>query len=380
MTVFCGFGDLIKITEILKSYNVRRVLAVTGKKSFHESGGKVILDDCLKDYSVTFFSDFEVNPKLLDAQRGVELAKENDVEALVCIGGGSVLDMGKLIKALYSNSTQAVRLATGDIKVIDPNLPLVAIPTTAGSGSESTHFAVVYVEGKKYSLADACLIPNDIILDGALVLSATRYQKACNVLDALSQSIESAWAVGASDRSREISFLALKMCIANFDRYVNCETDILAAQGMIEASNLAGQAINISKTTAAHAWSYGFTTHFGTPHGHAVWLTLPAIFEIHARAMKDDMRSNMDLALLRAVIEKLMHILGIVDVESIAPFFDRLLRSIGIDGDINMVVAPSDNVRMELSTLVNVERLKNNPIKFSPEDVSVIFKMRTSIA
>ena len=375
MTTYSGSGELNKLSDIVTSYSAHRVLVVTGGKSFQACGAKAILSECLKGYHVTYFSDFEVNPRLIDAQRGVKLAIENTIELIISIGGGSVLDMGKLIKALYSNPEEAIKLAKGVTDVIDPNIPLVAIPTTAGSGSESTHFAVVYVGNEKYSLADNCLLPNDIILDGNLTVSATKYQKACNVLDALSQSIESAWAVGSTSKSLLMSYEALELCVKNFSDYVNSTDNPIAAQAMITASNLAGQAINITKTTSAHAWSYGLTKRYGVPHGHAVWATLPKIFEIHATSHADlisDPRGPKNLA---TVIATLMDILNISSKEDIGVHFTNMLASIDIKADIAVDFRIPEKARLALSSDVNQERMDNNPVMFRQSDIHKIFKL-----
>jgi len=375
MTAYSGIGELNKLGDIVTSYSANRVLVVTGGKSFQACGAKAILSECLKGYHVTYFSDFEVNPRLIDAQRGVNLAIENTIELIIAVGGGSVLDMGKLIKALYSTPDEAINLAKGVTEVIDPNIPLVAIPTTAGSGSESTHFAVVYVGDEKYSLADNCLLPNDIILDGNLTVSATKYQKACNVLDALSQSIESAWAVGSTSKSLLMSYEALELCVKNFSDYVNSIDNPVAAQAMIKASNLAGQAINITKTTSAHAWSYGLTKKYGVPHGHAVWATLPKIFEIHATSHADlisDPRGPKNLA---TVIATLMDILNISSKEDIGVHFTNMLASIDIKADIAVDFGIPKKARLALSSDVNQERMGNNPVMFRQSDIDKIFKL-----
>ena len=154
---------------------------------------------------------FSINPKLNDAIRGCKIARENNVDFIIAVGGGSVLDIAKLIKALFRACDYELETAIGQDKVIDPEIPIIAIPTTAGSGSEATHFAVVYVGEDKYSLASECLKPDAVILDGSLVTSGNKYLKICNGLDAMAQAIESYWAVGATDESRHYARSALKL-------------------------------------------------------------------------------------------------------------------------------------------------------------------------
>ena len=375
MTIHSGVGELSKLGDIITKYDAHRVLVVTGGTSFEACGARAILSERLKGYHVTYFSDFEVNPRLVDAQRGVKLAIENCIDIIISVGGGSVLDMAKLIKALYSTPSEAINLAKGVAEVIDPKLPLLAIPTTAGSGSESTHFAVVYIGNEKYSLANNCLLPDDVILDASLVLSATKYQKACNVLDAISQSIESAWAVGSTTESLLISYKALELCVTSFSDYVNSEDNVIAAQDMIQASNLAGQAINITKTTSPHAWSYSLTKKYGVPHGHAVWVTLPKIFEIHATSHPDVVSDSIGPKKLATVMQRLMDILNIPEKKDIETCFRGMLHSIDIKANIKSDFGISKEERAALSRDINHERMLNNPVKFSVSAIEEIFKL-----
>lgn len=379
MTIYTDIGSLSKLGEIIKSFGVHRVLVVTGRKSFQDCGAKAVLNDCLQGYQVTYFSDFEVNPRLIDAKRGTDLAIENTIELIISIGGGSVLDMGKLIKAFYSESEYHAEIAKGTRRVINPNIPIIAVPTTAGSGSESTHFAVVYIEERKYSLADSCLLPDVVILDGDLVSSASRYQKACNVLDAMSQSIESAWAVGSTPRSQELAFSALELCMSNFEKYVNETNDGSVSQAMIAASNMAGQAINISKTTAAHAWSYGFSSYHGISHGHAVWMTLPAIFDIHDRLDNEELNEARGKLYLQETMRKLKRTMGINADEENSEYFMRMLSSIGIKANMKNDLKLTLEQRTVLAEGVNHERMKNNPVSFSDHDVSQIFGLSQKV-
>ena len=94
-----GLGSIHRIKEILKKINSKKILLVTGRDSYSSSGAKVVIDDCLKGLKVTHFYDFETNPKLEDAKKGAILAKDNNIDVIISIGGGSVLDIAKLIKA-----------------------------------------------------------------------------------------------------------------------------------------------------------------------------------------------------------------------------------------------------------------------------------------
>lgn len=252
---------------------------------------------------------------------------------------------------------------------------MVLIPTTAGSGSEATHFAVVYIGLDKYSLASQQLLPNAVILDGSLIASATPYQKACNGLDALAQAIESAWASGSTEKSREDSFRAVTLCAKYLKEVLTPNADVEALQGMMEASNLAGKAINISKTTAAHAWSYAITSHYGVPHGHAVWLTLPRIFEMHATAITDDVTDPRGKIHLQAVMHRLMNLLGIKSATGSTSNLESYLNDINVEINISNIGADTREKRQFLSRQINMQRMSNNPVRLNDRQIEYIFQI-----
>jgi alcohol dehydrogenase len=373
--IITGIGTLSQLSDIRAEFKAKKVMLVSGKTSYSASGAKSIVDAALKDDTVVRFSDFDVNPKIEDAERGVALAIEAGVDLIVGVGGGSVMDMAKLIKAFYSAPDKTKELARGELAMVDPDIPIILVPTTAGSGSEATHFAVVYIGLDKYSLASQLLLPDAVILDGSLIASATHYQKACNGLDALAQAIESAWAAGSTKQSREYSFGAVSLCAKYLKDVLVSDAGDNALQGMMEASNLAGKAINISKTTAAHAWSYAITSHHNVPHGHAVWLTLPSIFEMHATASPNDVTDPRGTAHHYGIMKRLMNIWGISAATDSAQHLKSYLREINVESDISNMGAATTDKREFLSKQVNMQRMSNNPVALSETNIKHIFQL-----
>ena len=259
----------------------------------------------------------------------------------------------------------------------DPGIPLIAVPTTAGSGSEATHFAVVNIGYDKYSLASQLLLPDIAVLDGNLIDTCSPYQKACNGLDALAQSIESAWAAGSTEQSRGYAFEAVELCVKNLKSVVGGggDTNPLTLQGMSNAAYRAGNAINISKTTAAHAWSYGITNHHGIPHGHAVWLTLPKIFKIHATADTEQVSDARGLKHLQEIMHKLMKSLNIEVAEQADTILENFMISLGVPHNFTMIGADTAEQRAFLAKQANMERMSNNPVSFTDRDISEIFSL-----
>ena len=371
--VLSFFGSLAQISKIRGEFNAKTIMLVTGKTSYVESGAKRIVDIALQYDTVVHFNDFDMNPKIEDAERGVALAVLCGVELIIAIGGGSVLDMAKLIKAFYSAPEKSKELSKGELAVTDANLPMIFVPTTAGSGSEMTNFSVVYIGHDKYSLISEHLLPNAVILDGSLITSASRYQLVCSGLDAFAQAIESSWAVGSTKQSREYAFDALALCMKHFQNVLEQNADEDALQGMMEASSLAGRAINISKTTSAHAWSYAITTHYGVPHGHAVWLTLPKIFEIHATASNDLLIDPRGIQHLRGIMLSLMDTLGIKSVAESAKHLRLYIENLSIESELREIGADTNMKRAFLSKQVNVQRMLNNPVAFKEQHIHYVF-------
>lgn len=373
MHLISGIGSLVNLNKILQARKLERVLLVTGKESYSACGAQKVIDRLLGGFEVERFSDFSVNPKIGDAIKGAKRANRQSSQVIVAVGGGSVLDMAKLIKGIMPSTEFAEEVATGKLAMSENTVPIVAIPTTAGSGSEETHFAVVYVEGQKYSLADNSLKPDYVILDGMLCGSAGSYQRACNVLDATSQAIESAWSVGSTAASFETAVEALGMCRAYGAKFVKSNQDLDLAQNMLMAANKAGKAINITKTTAAHAWSYGFTAKYGLAHGHAVWMTLPRIFALHIES-GNRIRDTRGEGHLERVMRILCETLKITEPRNAELFLNDWLShlDINIDKTWEGIVEPGD--REVLAQGVNLERMMNNPVIYSHQQIEWVFR------
>ena len=221
------------------------------------------------------FNQFTPNPLYEDVVKGVDVFRNNQCDAIIAIGGGSSIDVAKCIK-LYSSMEDAKVYLDQEYKEND--VTLIAIPTTSGTGSESTRYAVIYYEGKKQSVTHDSIVPKYAILDYRNLVTLPLYQKKCTMLDAMCQSIESWWSVNATEESREYSRQALNTLMYNMKDYLANKDDGNAQ--MLEASNYAGKAINITQTTAAHAMSYKLTSLYGIPHGRAVFMCLPFIWKL----------------------------------------------------------------------------------------------------
>ncbi len=354
--------DTVKqIVSFINKAKYNRILLVTGKNSFVNTGlsKKFEKIDCFDSF--VQFNDFSENPKIEDLKKGINIFNKNRCEAIIAVGGGSVLDMGKLIaffnKIEEGDINSLVEFSKNEVR----KTPLACIPTTAGSGAEATHFAVMYSNGIKYSISNTSLYPDKIILDHTLSMKCSSRQKAISGLDALSQGIESFWAKNATKESKDFAIKSIKLIWENLaDSVLN--NSLSAHKKVFEGSHLAGKAINISKTTAPHAISYFFTQKHNIKHGHAVFLTLGKIYYLNrciALKSKDSKYGEIFLIL--------DGILGIENnpEEAFKNFLDEIkveidLKKLGID-----IKQEIDQIKLE----VNKERFKNNPFSLDIDEI-----------
>ena len=153
--------------------DAKSILLLHGHKSYLSCGAKKLVDELTDDVKIVEYQDFTENPKKEDVDLGVTLYQQCHPDMIIAIGGGSVIDMAKLIR-YYSQSKAS----------------LLAIPTTAGTGAESTQFAVCYIDGVKHSISDASIRPDRVLLYPPFTLSNNLYLTACTGFDALAQAIE----------------------------------------------------------------------------------------------------------------------------------------------------------------------------------------------
>jgi alcohol dehydrogenase class IV len=245
-------------------------------------------------------------------------------------------------------------------------LPMVAVPTTAGSGSEATHFAVVYRDGIKSSIADDRIFPDTVILDPSLLTTLPPYQRRVGALDALCQAIESIWSRGASAESRELAQAAIRQLLDSLPTFLAGNSPRNSLAGMLRAANLAGRAINLSKTTLPHAMSYGLTTSLGISHGHAVALLTEPIWRLHADRAKDhSFDGAADLS--RSLLE-IAHAFGAASTDGAIRRFHDLLSAMELP-----TPAHDQAILADLVSGINPDRMANNPVAFGTTALRSIY-------
>ncbi len=297
------------------------------------------------------FGGFSSNPKYEEVCAGVELLHREQCGSVLAVGGGSAIDVAKCIK-LYCRMDPARNYL--EQEPTDSGVPLAAIPTTAGTGSESTRFAVIYYRGVKQSVTHDSILPDWAVLEPSVLEGLPLYQKKCTMLDALCQGIESWWSVNSTAESMDYARRAVTAIRENWRAYI-IEADRTAAADIMQAANYAGQAINITQTTAPHAMSYKLTSLYGLPHGHAAAVCLPEVWQ-YMLSHVENCVDRRGAAHLRDVFDGIAAALGCESPSAAVSWFRGLLA------EMEMKYPHGTDRLDELAASVNPVRLKNSPV------------------
>ena len=358
-----GKDSVRKIGETLKHLSVSKYMLVCDS-----SFPFLKIDDIIDSFGIPYvkFDGFTPNPLYEDVCKGVEKFNSEKCEAIVAIGGGSTLDVAKCIKLYCKMKPDKLYL---EQEYCDTGIPIIAAPTTAGTGSESTRCAVIYYGGQKQSVAHESIVPNYAVLESSFLSTLPLYQKKCTMLDAFCQAIESMWSVNSTNESKEYSHNAIRLILRYCKEYLNDNT-AKAAEKIMLAANYAGRAINITQTTAAHAMSYKLTSLYNLPHGHAVALCLPEVWSYmndHTEKCIDPRGSEY----LRAVFAEIFTLMALTSVEEAVEWLRSFLSELDI---LPPKAGERENELNILTASVNPVRLKNNPVELDSETLRNLYE------
>lgn len=358
--------DYIELIDWLKENDCKTVLLVCGDSiRYMES-----LNQALKsaeNIGVEFirFKDFQSNPQYESVVKGVELFRIQHCDSIISVGGGSAMDVAKCIKAYANMSGNGDNGEYLTREIVQNDIPFLTIPTTAGTGSEATRYAVIYFEGKKQSVTSESIIPQTVMMNAQVLIRLPMYQRKSTMMDALCHAIESFWSVNSTDESKEYSRKAIQYILAYKDGYLQNTKEGNA--GMLMAAHTAGKAINITQTTAGHAMCYKLTSLFGCAHGHAAILCDRVLYSwmIGNVGRCIDPRGQEYLA---HILDEIGQVLDCVNAEKGAEKLQQIFLSLGLE-----VPEASDAQFRELTISVNPVRLNNHPIELDDAAINELY-------
>ena len=255
-------------------------------------------------------------------------------------------------------------MSTTHIHSKKKNSKLAVIPTTAGSGAEVTSNAVIYVDKVKYSFESELLIPDNFFLIPEFLISAPNKVKASAGFDAIAQALESMLSKKSDGQSLDYACKSLEISTKNFLPFLN-KPDLRNAAEMSIASNLAGKAISISKTTVPHAVSYPFTSLFNISHGHAVSLFFEDFFHYNFQNINKsettfDLRKRFDL---------IFDIFKVRDIDEFRSKISVIKKKAKLEDNLKKLNIDIEKYSDKIINGINLLRLGNNPVKIGREEI-----------
>ena len=277
--VIFGAGSIARLGEIALELNFHKTLLVADR-GMVESGH---VDEALSPLRkagirVSSFHDFEVNPDSRMVEAGRDYAAGYQVDSIIGLGGGSSLDCAKGINFLLTNGGQ-MRDYQGYGKANNPLLPMIAVPTTAGTGSEAQSYALISdaETHQKMACGDPTAAFEVALLDPLLTLSQPRAVTATSGFDAIAHAVETYVTTKRNGLSEFFSREAWRLLDSNYERVLDEPEDAKARGAMQLAAYFAGVSIENSMLGATHACANPLTSHYGTVHGEALAMLLPAV-------------------------------------------------------------------------------------------------------
>ncbi len=275
-------GSVNKLPAIIKAQNCRNVLIITDagitKLGLTNRLEKALSDN---DLSYTIYDKTVANPTTANVAEALELYYEHDCDSIIGFGGGSSMDCAKAAGARAAKPGQSLAKMKGILKVHKKLPLLIAIPTTAGTGSETTLAAVITdAETRhKYAINDFPLIPRYAVLDPKITLSLPPFITATTGMDALTHAVEAFIGNSTTYGTRKNALMAVKLIFENIDIVYNDGTNVDARRNMLHASYYAGCAFTKSYVGYVHAVAHSLGGEYNVPHGLANAILLPHVLE-----------------------------------------------------------------------------------------------------
>lgn len=288
--VVYGEGAILRTGEIACKYG-KKALIVTGRYSAKKSG---VLDKLIENLSEAgvesvWFNDLESDPVVQNVEEGVVTARAEEIDLIIALGGGSAIDTAKSIGVMLKNTGKLQ-----DYEFEAPQnkgIPLIAIPTTAGTGSEATKGAVITDEERKIKMciASSDMIPDVAILDPELTLNLPHDITCATGMDALTHAIETYIASVATPMAKFLAMEGIRLIAENFVRVMDDGQDLEARGNMLLGQFFAGWAISNSATALVHAMSRPLGVYFHVPHGQANAILLARVMRFNKESILNEL-------------------------------------------------------------------------------------------
>jgi len=344
-----GQNEASCIGEELRKLNVSRALLVTSP-SFERRGETTKLMAQADGRIACVFSQVSPNPDVSESDACADIIRHRRCDAVVALGGGSVIDCAKAACVVATASLPTADYLFGSTPLPDSHLPLIALPTTAGTGSEVTCVSVLslHSEKRKSAFSHPHFYPTLAIIDPLFTLSVPPGLTAITGFDVICHAVEAYWSRQHQPACDALAVHALRLALGHLEKAAMEPWDIAAREAMAEASVTAGLAFTLPKTSAPHACSYPLTARYDIPHGEACAMTLTHFA-----------RFNADNGCER--VDTMARLVGMKDAHQLSDRIDQMKRNTGMRMNLKALHLTSDDVDA-LVEMSHHPNLRNNPV------------------
>ena len=353
-----GEGCLKELSTLPAVSKAKRIALVIGGKSLRKTGTLTRIESLLHGKTVTLLEGIPETPGPADLAQAVKRMQEASTECVIAIGGGSVLDLAKAAAFAVTQNVPPLDLLHKKLPATpSASLPFVAVPTTAGTGSEVTPWSVFWDKETKtkYSLSHPLMFPGDALVDPVLTYSVPPHVTANTGMDAFTQACEAYWNKNCNPTSDAFALEAVQLILLTLPKAVENGQDQSARHDLMQGSLRAGQAFSNTRTTACHSISYPMTLYFGIPHGQAVGITLPEILVLNALRMDEERRKRFCSAI------------GVKTIEDAANRIREMMTASGLQTRLSKIGIPREGIATIVEHGFTPGRMDNNPYPLTPE-------------
>lgn len=368
--IIVGKGSLAKLPEVAKKLGGSHGFIISGPH-LNKMGIVRSCADALESVGIKVdaYTETEGNPSVETVDKATNAFKESGADFIIALGGGSPMDVAKAVGVVAKYGGSITEYEGGG-KVPGDIIPLIAIPTTAGTGSEVTAFSVITDHSRNYKLTvfSYKLIPSYAILDPNLLTTAPVSVAAACGIDALVHALEAYISKDASPFSDAMAEKALELIGKNIRRYVADRTDIEAAEGMLAGSLFAGIAFSWARLGDVHAMSHPVSAFFNVPHGVANAILLPTIVEYNALADYGKYLKIHNYISKTPVLENEFEPFMLVDL------LEELNGQLGIPASLGEVGVTADKFDAMAEDAMKSGNIAVNPRSTTKQDVLFLYE------
>jgi alcohol dehydrogenase len=323
----------------------------------YNNGTAKKIADSTKIEKVVFFNEVEPNPSCQTVDKAAEVARKNNVDVVIGLGGGSALDVSKMVACLIDNEGSVFDYYSTGNRVLKPRkAQLICIPTTAGTGSEVTNIGVYTNKetGIKMPFASEYFWPDIAVIDPILTHTLPAHITASTGMDAFTHAIEAYWSVNSNPISDALSVSVIKTILENIEKACKEPTNSEARKNMAFASVTAGISFSQTKTTGIHAVSFPLTTDFGASHGLACSITLPAFIKLSYNGCKDKM-------------DALFAMLGYADLDTFVSRVEEIMKAIELPTRLSALNVKESDLKRIVEISMKAPLIHFTPVKVDEE-------------